>query len=166
MSRAFPKIFSTLLPTALAAAAVWTMADAAPAQDVQAEAVQTEETTTTSEPVEETSWPGLWAFLDPETGELLDEPTPEQSLWLDTVGLSSLNKSSLGLETFGLSDGGRGVNLSGRFRSALVVHRRADGNFEIRCVDHPDQPLHHAQAHAPAAAPAEPTAALPAPQVR
>ena len=156
MSRTpFPKISpTTLLLLTLAASAVGTMADEAPPQEAQAEeAVLAEQIVTTRDPTIETVQPGLWAFLDPETGELLDQPTPSQSLWLDTVGLPSLNKSSDGLEAFALQGSGRGVNLSGRFRSALTVRRMPDGSLEMRCVDHPDQPSDHD--HSPASSLAE-----------
>ena len=92
---------------------------------------------------------GLWAHLDPETGELTDTPSDKQRA-LQASDLSPLNQSSEGLETFVLEGGGTGVNLQGRFMNALVVHRNADGTMEYRCLDHPDQAAGHSH-EAPAA---------------
>lgn len=94
----------------------------------------------------ETGRTGMLVFVDPETGELT-EPTPEQEARMSdriaAPGPLGLNKSSLGLVPFPLEDGGRGVFLQKRFRSALRVQVLDDGSYEIRCSDHPDQPADH-----------------------
>ena len=98
---------------------------------------------------------GLLVFVDPETGELT-EPTPEQEERMRgrMAAPSPLgsNKSSQGLVPFPLEDGGRGVFLQKRFRSALRVQVLDDGSYEIRCSDHPDRPAGHEHPTEPIAA--------------
>lgn len=86
-----------------------------------------------------TATPGLTVFIDPQTGEVTDQPTAEQKAALIEALKTSLNKSSAGLETFELIYGGHGVHLKGRFQSATIARLRPDGSFDIRCVDHPEQ---------------------------
>jgi hypothetical protein len=148
-----PKIIPvTFLLFAFIPSAMVTMAAEAPTRDTQAEEKPSADgAVNTSDAETDPTQPGLWAFLDPESGELREEPTPEQSLWLDAMSLSSLNKSTEDLKTFALEGSGRGVNLSGRFRSALMVQRLPDGSLSMRCTDHPDQsPTHtHSSTLAP-----------------
>ncbi len=84
---------------------------------------------------------GLRAFVDPETGELTSTPTREQvealSQEMSAHLAAALSRSSDGLEPFELLAGGRGVNLKGRFQSALVVRRLESGGFELVCRDDP-----------------------------
>jgi hypothetical protein len=66
---------------------------------------------------------------------------------------SSLSRSTSGLRPFELSRGGRGLNLQGRFQTAMRVERAADGSFHMTCGDgHEDG---HSHDHS------EPTAAVP-----
>lgn len=83
--------------------------------------------------------PGLMAFVDPRTGELTDQPTQEQIEALSDSLKSALSRSADGLETFDLAGGGRGVHLAGRFRTATVVRRQADGSWGLVCVDRPGE---------------------------
>ncbi len=78
---------------------------------------------------------GLVVFVDPQTGELSSEPTREQVEALNESLRSSLNRSTEGLETFDLADGGRGVYLAGRFRAATAAVWRADSTWGLLCVD-------------------------------
>jgi hypothetical protein len=95
---------------------------------------------------------GLTIFVDPETGEIVDQPTAAQKAALSEALRRSLDKSSEGLEAFELLYGGHGVHLQGRFRSAVIARMRADGSFEIRCADHPDEAAVLLAGPAPAAA--------------
>ncbi len=94
---------------------------------------------------------GLRAFLDPATGEITSEPTRAQVEALEAALKTSLSRSSDGLETFDLATGGRGVHLAGRFRTATVVRRQADGSLALSCVDRPEAVAGAAAAAAPAA---------------
>lgn len=87
---------------------------------------------------------GWRAYVDPETGELTSTPSRGQVEALSEALRSreapkslesALSRSSAGLETFVLERGGRGVFLDGRFHSALVARRTADGGFELVCAD-------------------------------
>lgn len=72
---------------------------------------------------------GVRAFIDPATGELTANPDPAQLQRLTLQArASSVSRSVVGLRPFGLSRGGRGLNLHGRFQTALRVERGADGN--------------------------------------
>ena len=79
---------------------------------------------------------GVRAFIDPATGELTANPTRAQ---LERLALqarsSSSSRSVVGLRPFELSRGGRGLNLQGRFQTALRVERGEDGNFYQTCGD-------------------------------
>jgi len=50
--------------------------------------------------------------------------------------MKALSRSTDGLQVFDFENGGRGVDLDGRFRHVFVVQVRADGSFETSCVDH------------------------------
>ncbi len=79
---------------------------------------------------------GVRAFIDPETGKLTANPTRAQ---LQRLALqaraATLSRSTAGLQPFPLSRGGRGLNLHGRFQSAMRVERAADGSFHMTCGD-------------------------------
>ncbi|MEM1180332.1 MAG: hypothetical protein AAGM22_18460 [Acidobacteriota bacterium] len=92
---------------------------------------------------------GLWVFVDPATGVLRPQPTPEQAAWRRSQATPNplLNKSSAGLVPFALEDGGRGVSLKGRFRHSLSVTLNPDGTFTTHCSDHPDAGAGHTHAH-------------------
>jgi hypothetical protein len=79
--------------------------------------------------------PGLRAFIDLETGELTSRPSPEQLRSFVMASRLGLSRSFVGLRPFVLDDGGRGVNLQGRFQSALRVQRLPDGSFRSTCGD-------------------------------
>lgn len=108
----------------------------------------TAETPSEEPAVEVTAKDGLRAYLDPETGELTSTPSREQVDALSKKLEPALERSSAGLEPFGLERGGRGVFLQGRFQSALVVRQIADGTFELVCTNDPE---HAAHAEPPAA---------------
>jgi hypothetical protein len=79
---------------------------------------------------------GLRAFIDPATGKFTTTPTRAQ---IDRLALearsATLSRSVSGLRPFELSRGGRGLNLQGRFQTALRVVRGADGRLYQTCGD-------------------------------
>ncbi len=97
---------------------------------------------------------GLVVYLDPETGEIIDEPHPEQAEALSEALKAMLDRSVEGLEPFALAGGGHGVFLAGRFQTALVAYRRPDGDFELQCADQPTEVERLVHPPTPAPAPA------------
>jgi hypothetical protein len=110
------------------------------------------------------------AFIDPATGELTANPSPEQLRRMALAPRAGLSRSMVGLRPFELDSGGRGVNLQGRFASALRVQVAPDGSFHMTCGDpaHDGTPHSHDRADsspppaAPSRAAAAPTSNLPA----
>jgi hypothetical protein len=86
---------------------------------------------------------GVRAFIDPATGELTANPSPEQLQRMALVPRAALSRSMAGLQPFALDRGGRGVNLQGRFQSALRVQRGDDGTYRVICGD----PAHDRTSH-------------------
>lgn len=93
-------------------------------------------------PVAGTSRPGLRVYLDPETGEITDRPTAAQVEKLSRALELSLLRTAEDLEPFDLSGGGQGLFLAGRFRSAAIARRRADGGFDVSCVETVEEAEH------------------------
>jgi hypothetical protein len=76
------------------------------------------------------------AFIDPRTGQITANPSPEQLQRLAVQArAATLSRSVQGLRAFELQRGGRGLNLQGRFQTALRVERAADGSFRMSCGD-------------------------------
>jgi hypothetical protein len=86
---------------------------------------------------------GVRAFIDPTTGELTANPSPEQLRRMALAPRAALSRSMVGLRPFELGGGGRGVNLQGRFASALRVQVATDGSFHMTCGD----PAHDGEPH-------------------
>lgn len=89
---------------------------------------------------------GVRAFVDPATGKLTTNPTRAQLQSLALQARSaSWSRSVVGLRPFELSRGGRGLDLQGRFQTALRVERGEDGNFYQTCGDpgHDREPHSH-----------------------
>jgi hypothetical protein len=79
---------------------------------------------------------GVRAFIDPRTGQATASPSPEQLQRLVAhARAATLSRSVEGLRPFELQRGGRGLNLHGRFQTALRVQRAADGTFHVTCGD-------------------------------
>lgn len=77
---------------------------------------------------------GMLAFRDPVTGEL--RPPTEAELAAIRPQLEALfNQSSEGLEQIELPDGSVGVDLQGRFATAVVATVGPDGTVTTRCVN-------------------------------
>jgi hypothetical protein len=98
---------------------------------------------------------GVRAFIDPATGKLTANPTRAQLERRALQARSSISsRSVVGLRSFELARGGRGLNLQGRFQTSLRVERGKDGNFYQTCGDptHDGEPHSHAHATAREAA--------------
>ena len=77
---------------------------------------------------------GVRAFVDPETGRLTANPTQAQLQRAPVERrATTLSRSTTGLRTFELSRGGQGLNLQGRFQTAVRVERQPDGSFKTTC---------------------------------
>jgi hypothetical protein len=88
---------------------------------------------------------GVRAFVDPKTGQITANPSPEQLQRLAVRERSTLSRSVQGLRPFELQRGGRGLNLQGRFQTSLRVERAADGTFHVSCGD--GETPHDASSH-------------------
>ncbi len=78
---------------------------------------------------------GLVVVVNPVTGDLVLNPTPEQIGAVRSAPRAQrLSRSTEGLVPFALSGGGRGVYLDGRFQSSLVLEVGPDGAMSLRCV--------------------------------
>lgn len=82
---------------------------------------------------------GLRVYIDPETGEILDEIPPEAQEQLERRARERypLNYSHEGLESVTLPDGSVRLDLQGRFRSFQAVRRNEYGELEHLCTQHP-----------------------------
>lgn len=82
---------------------------------------------------------GLRVYIDPETGEILDEIPPEARERIERQARERypLNYSHEGLESVTLPDGSVRLNLQGRFHSFQAVRRNDDGELEHLCTQHP-----------------------------
>lgn len=88
--------------------------------------------------------PSMRAYVDPETGKLVDRPvTPEQKRAAAKGGLAP-NKAAV--TKIQHANGMREYDLNGRADEALVATVRPDGSLEYRCAGH-DVPV--GQPHAP-----------------
>lgn len=92
---------------------------------------------------------GLRVYIDPETGEILDEVPPEARERIErrTGERYPLNYSHEGLESVTLPDGSVRLDLQGRFRSFQAVRLNDDGEFEHLCTQHPGALHQHLHAH-------------------
>jgi hypothetical protein len=103
---------------------------------------------------------GMLAFRDPVTGKL--RPPTEAELEAIRPQLEALfNQSSEGLEEIVLDDGSVGVDLQGRFQTAVVAVVNEDGTVAATCVSSQkeiDDLLKLSRPDSPPANPAEPHA--------
>jgi hypothetical protein len=77
---------------------------------------------------------GLKIVVDPKTGEVVSARTGESHVLSEALE-HALSRSAEGLEVFDLPTGGMGVPLEGRFQHVMMVKVKADGSFELECVD-------------------------------
>jgi hypothetical protein len=81
---------------------------------------------------------GARAVIDPATGKLTSNPSQAQLQQMALASRSAASSRSMaGLQPFELRHGGRGVNLQGRFNTAVRVERLADGSFHMTCGEVP-----------------------------
>ncbi len=102
---------------------------------------------------------GLRAFIDPVTGELTSNPSPDQVGRLLEASSALFSRSTEGLRPFPLPGGGRGVFLQGRFHSATGLRVTKDGSWEMTCVSPSGSSSDAAHTHAASSAPVTSTSA-------
>lgn len=77
---------------------------------------------------------GVKIVIDQETGEVVSARAGESYVLSEALE-HALNRSAEGLKVFDLPTGGMGVHLEGRFQNVMMVKVKADGSFELECVD-------------------------------
>jgi hypothetical protein len=82
--------------------------------------------------------PGLWIFLDPETGLVTDQPSIEQIAALRTQVGALVNETTDGLVPQYYPDGSIGLELQGRFMSVSILTRTPSGEQELTCAESVD----------------------------
>jgi hypothetical protein len=82
---------------------------------------------------------GVRVVIDPETGEIVSRSLRTGKESLSDQLATALSRSTEGLETFDLANGGQGVHLDGRFQHVFMVRIKPDGSFETVCVNHQQQ---------------------------
>lgn len=82
---------------------------------------------------------GWRVYLDPQTGEITQDPTPRQAAAFAAAAPedASLARSDAGLVMEIRADGTKVVNLQGRFQSTATVHRVGGGAFALACGQAP-----------------------------
>lgn len=79
--------------------------------------------------------PGLWIFLDPETGLITDRPSPEQAAALRAQVSSLVNESTAGLVGRTHPDGSKSLDLRGRFQSVSILTLTPEGKPNVTCAE-------------------------------
>jgi hypothetical protein len=79
--------------------------------------------------------PGMWIFLDPETGLVTDQPSREQIDALRAQIGSLVNESTEGLVPRYYPDGTIGLDLQGRFTSVSILTLTPSGESELTCAE-------------------------------
>ena len=103
-------------------------------EEPRPEAVETTSAAMPSEPTPRIAPPRKVA-VDREFGELVAAPSGERPIALSPAVAKALSRSTEGLRVFDLANGGRGVDLEGRFRHVVMVRVMPDGSLETSCVD-------------------------------
>jgi hypothetical protein len=85
---------------------------------------------------------GMWAAIDPETGDLIPVPAGTVTKARDAELARMLSRSTDGLEEVVLPDGSVMVDLQGRFMNASVATIDENGELQTSCVDDADEALH------------------------
>ena len=78
------------------------------------------------------SAPGMKAYVDPQTGELLPERPPDLP---PEPASAALDHSTAGLVEVPAPGGGSMIDLQGRFQSPLVATVAPDGTLRVRHAD-------------------------------
>ncbi|HXJ35815.1 MAG TPA: hypothetical protein VMS22_17425 [Candidatus Eisenbacteria bacterium] len=76
--------------------------------------------------------PGMRAYVDPRTGQLMDHPPPGEPAPAATPAQS---RSGVGLVETRAAGGGMEVDLQGRFQSPLVATVGSDGTLHMHHAD-------------------------------
>ncbi len=132
--------------------------DSAAEPDPQAQPADTATAATQAAPAATAPAAGMLAFRDPVTGQLRP-PTADELDALRPQLEALFNQSSEGLEQIELPDGSVGIDLQGRFASAVVATVQPDGTVTTRCVNGAEgllEPVTSADDEAPAAEAAGP----------
>ena len=77
---------------------------------------------------------GVQVAIDPVTGQLRP-PTPEEAGALAASLEQIFNQSTEGLQAEQRADGTLALDLRGRFLSAALVRKNADGSLNIQCTN-------------------------------
>lgn len=116
-------------------------------QATQAATAQDEATATAPTPTLELASglgevaPGLWIFLDPETGLITDRPSPEQAAAMRAQVSSLVNESTAGLVARTYPDGSKSLDLRGRFQSVSILTLTPTGEPKVTCAETTDEAL-------------------------
>jgi len=94
------------------------------------------------------------AFLDPETGELIQGHLPPSKADSQEIQ-EALSRSTDGLVTVEHPDGSMSVHLQGRFQNASVARIDSSGKLHLSCVDSPEAADGRCQHAQPPSEPAE-----------
>jgi hypothetical protein len=82
--------------------------------------------------------PGLWIFLDPETGLITDQPTREQVAALRAQIGELVTETTDGLVPEYYQDGTIGLDLQGRFTSVSILTLTPSGEQKLTCAESAD----------------------------
>lgn len=85
--------------------------------------------------------PGMWIFLDPETGLITDSPSPEQAAAMRAQVATLVNESTVGLVGRTYPDGSKSLDLRGRFQSVSILTLTPSGEPKMTCAETPDEAL-------------------------
>lgn len=83
--------------------------------------------------------PGMWIFLDPETGLITDRPSPEQLAAIRAQVATLVNESSAGLVGRTYPDGSKSLDLRGRFQSVSILTLTPSGEPKMTCAETPEE---------------------------
>ena len=77
---------------------------------------------------------GVRIVVDPGTGEIVSAQAHGSHVLSEALE-HALSRSTEGLKVVEIPAGGMGVHLGGRFQHVMMVRVRADGSFDLECVD-------------------------------
>jgi hypothetical protein len=118
-----------ILPVLLTAACMAAPLAAAPPFDGE----EPESPATEASPAE-VGASGMRIVVDQKTGEVVSARAGESHVLSEALE-HALSRSAGGLEVFKPPAGGLGVHLEGRFQHVMMVKVKADGSFELECID-------------------------------
>jgi hypothetical protein len=83
--------------------------------------------------------PGMWIFLDPETGLITDRPSPEQLAAVRAQVSQLVVESTAGLVGKTHPNGSKSLDLKGRFMSVSVLTLTPSGAPKLTCAETVEQ---------------------------